>query len=632
MRFSRAAIIVLLVLLTLLFVWPLLKVGYTTNMGSLEPATLVMARRVAEDGIWGWYHNWYLGFPFRFAGPPLTWWLLGFLQKINLADVLVSYRLLLFASLLAFPVSFYFLAKKIFESAIDSLDATKKRSADLKINVTSLSSPRSSLRPASAIGKTRSLLRAGLRHVFGWRQSYQSLPAFISAVALLFLPSIGYLFPKYFAVGQNFGFAPSWILGASASRSLALALLPVLLLIYWNLIVKTNWRNLILAIAATAVFFLIDGVTPYSLLVGTAAILIIEGKKNFFEKLTVVSLAMLLAFLIDAFYFTPENIKLIALSPSISGIGLASFLKIIFQAAVGLGPAILALFWLKLLDKKRSHLAFIILWLLPFLAITLLFYFSNRNFLTEYTRFLPEVEMGIALLFGLVAQKVNFQFSLLAKELARSKLFNFQFKAATRAIVILIPLVTLLYSLYNLPKRQSIFKPHADISKTVEYEIAKWLEVETRNQKPETINNKPKSELKVSSFQFPVSSSRVFLSGSTAFWLNEFAPSVWQVRGDIDQASTNRFWDRATYQIRNSSDPAETQDWLKALRVSYIVVHDNNSREYYHDFAYPAKFEQVCLEIAGPVASFPPASARSSQKSEVDQRDNVELRAVEGPS
>ena len=40
----------------------------------------------------------------------------------------------------------------------------------------------------------------------------------------------------------------------------------------------------------------------------------------------------------------------------------------------------------------------------------------------------------------------------------------------------------------------------------------------------------------------------------------------------------------------------------------------------------------LMVPTRGPVSSFPPASARSSQKSVIDQKDQVELRAVGGPS
>jgi len=203
-------------------------------------------------------------------------------------------------------------------------------------------------------------------------------------------------------------------------------------------------------------------------------------------------------------------------------------------------------------------LGFSLLWLLPFLTITLLFYLSNREFMTEYTRFLPEIEMGIALLIGYwLSRIVSWQ---------GKKIFNSQFSILNFS-TLLILFASLLYSLYSLSFRQRLFVPHPNITNTLEYQTAKLLEREV------------------------VNGQRVFLSGSTAFWLNEFAPDIWQVRGGIDQASTNPSWARAVYQVRTSPDFVNSLLWLKVLRVNYLVVHDQNSREYYHDFAYPEKFE-----------------------------------------
>src|SRR3989344_3698048 len=400
---------VILAVLTILFIWPLLKIGYANNLGSLEPATLVMARRVAQDGIWGWYANWYLGFPFRFAGPPASWWFLGAIEKVGVFDLLVVYRILKAVALVAFPITFYFLARRVFGGVSAG-------------PVKGSSQPTSSADKHSVIGSGNSSIKsifdrvlralAGTPSAFATRKelpatSYQlPVTSFVSALFLVLFPSIGYLFPRFFKIGANFGFAPAWM-QQEFSRSLGLALLPLVLIFYWRLLEKISYSRLVATILATALLFLTDGVTSLALLVGITAIVIIETHKGqTARKVTTVGLALVLAFLVDAFFFTPQNIRLIASSPSISGIGLVSFIKVMVQAAIGLVPAVLVVASMKLLSKGRQSLDFIWLWLLPFIAITLLFYFSNRQFLTEYTRFLPEMEMGIALLLGyLIAQK-----------------------------------------------------------------------------------------------------------------------------------------------------------------------------------------------------------------------------------
>ncbi|OGD86007.1 hypothetical protein A2696_00310 [Candidatus Curtissbacteria bacterium RIFCSPHIGHO2_01_FULL_41_13] len=561
---------VILAVLTILFIWPLLKIGYANNLGSLEPATLVMARRVAQDGIWGWYANWYLGFPFRFAGPPASWWFLGAIEKLGIFDLLAVYRFLKAVSLMAFPISFYFLARRVFGGVSTG-------------PVKGSSQPTSSADKHSVIDSGNSSIKSifdrVLRALAGTPSAFatrKELPAtsFVSVLFLVLFPSIGYLFPKFWLVGTSFGFAPAWM-QQELSRSMGLALLPLVLIFYWRLLEKINYTRLVVTILATALLFLTDGVTSLALLVGITAIVIIETHKGqTARKVTAVGLALALAFLLDAFFFTPQNIRLIASSPSISGIGLVSFIKVMVQAVLGLGPAILVIASFKLFNKERLAMAFVLLWTLPFVVITLLFYASNRNFLTEYTRFLPEIEIGMALAIGYWVSRMVGKWGILNTK------YLIQF------IILGVLIVTILYSLYSLPWRWQIFRTNPDITKTIEYQIARWLERETGNW------------------------SRVFLSGSTAFWLNEFAPETWQVRGGIDQASTHPYWAKATYQIRYSPDGQESLLWLKALRVGYLVVHDGRSSEYYHDFIYPEKFEKVCAGQSSALLIQPDTSCR----------------------
>src|SRR3989344_4940311 len=267
---------------TAIFIWPLLKIGYTNNLGSLEPATLVMARRVAQDGIWGWYANWYLGFPFRFAGPPASWWFLGAIEKLGIFDLLTVYRFLKAVSLMAFPISFYFLARRVFDgvSAGPVKGSSQPTSSADKHSV--IDSENSSIK--SLFDRVLRAL-AGTPSAFATRKelpatSYQlPVTSFVSALFLVLFPSIGYLFPRFFKIGANFGFAPAWM-QQEFSRSLGLALLPLVLIFYWRLLEKISYSRLVATILATALLFLTDGVTSLALLVGITAIVIIETHKG----------------------------------------------------------------------------------------------------------------------------------------------------------------------------------------------------------------------------------------------------------------------------------------------------------------------------------------------------------------
>ena len=84
----------------------------------------------------------------------------------------------------------------------------------------------------------------------------------------------------------------------------------------------------------------------------------------------------------------------------------------------------------------------------------------------------------------------------------------------------------------------------------------------------------------------------VFLSGTTAFWLNSLVDVV-QVRGGADQAAVHPTWRQSAWEIREGKSADDAEEALKSLKVNYLVVHTEESREFYHDFKNPEKFEQI---------------------------------------
>jgi len=79
-------------------------------------------------------------------------------------------------------------------------------------------------------------------------------------------------------------------------------------------------------------------------------------------------------------------------------------------------------------------------------------------------------------------------------------------------------------------------------------------------------------------------------------------------------------WQIADLENRAILSSSDAHSLLKMGREATVFEADEIS----YDAIYHA--------IAGPVTTFPPASARSSQKTAVDQKDQVELRAVGSPS
>lgn len=84
----------------------------------------------------------------------------------------------------------------------------------------------------------------------------------------------------------------------------------------------------------------------------------------------------------------------------------------------------------------------------------------------------------------------------------------------------------------------------------------------------------------------------VFLSGSVGFWLNSWF-DIRQVRGGVDQASVDPDWRGLAWEVREGKDGQKATNELQKAGVSWLVVHNQESSEIYHDFKDPEKFEKV---------------------------------------
>ena len=111
-----------------------------------------------------------------------------------------------------------------------------------------------------------------------------------------------------------------------------------------------------------------------------------------------------------------------------------------------------------------------------------------------------------------------------------------------------------------------------DITSTLEYQAAHWLETHLPGQ-------------------------RVFALGSTQFWLNAFGDSP-QFGGGFAQARANPMIDEVTFAVSaRRGDGAGSADLLKAYGVRAVVVGGEHSRNVYRDYQDPGKFAGVLPEV-----------------------------------
>jgi hypothetical protein len=115
-----------------------------------------------------------------------------------------------------------------------------------------------------------------------------------------------------------------------------------------------------------------------------------------------------------------------------------------------------------------------------------------------------------------------------------------------------------------------------DITSTIEYRMAKWVEANFRNQ-------------------------RVFVGGNISFWMNMFT-DVPQVAGCCDQGVPNQEYRIALYAIYTGQN-AGTRDaeisilWLRAYGANAIGVTGPNSTEFFKPFWNWQKFDGVLPEL-----------------------------------
>lgn len=380
------------------------------------------------------------------------------------------------------------------------------------------------------------------------KKDQEGKTAFLAALIFMLLPSLLFLFPQVIKIGLQNGFWPWQMIGltflGNGTKICGLALLPFVLLTI-DRFLKGRLKGpfwpvfLIALLALTDLSVLSSLLILVILLLVTAAMVGKLGKKGKLSlKIGAYGLALV------AFYYTPRFWWQMLSAPSLAG-------KRVFSVILFLGrilsigvPMLLGIVTSRALKKKKDRLFLMsFLWVVVFGLLSLSRFLADTDFWQDYTSWGVELGMGVAI--------------FLAWQLARLRV--------KKSKLVLAVVLVLLSSLLWLGKRNKLLAPRLDISRTIESRVAFWLEDNT------------------------ASGERVFLSGSPVFWLNSLV-NVAQVRGGADKGATHPFWDHAAYQIREGEDPELAAAWLKALGVSWLVVHDLDSTEPYHDFSYPEKF------------------------------------------
>jgi hypothetical protein len=255
------------------------------------------------------------------------------------------------------------------------------------------------------------------------------------------------------------------------------------------------------------------------------------------------------AYALAAPFVTPSTIATIMANAPIVADGYKG--NYLLQGAFLAGALLLAWGLRKAQVEPRGRFAILLVYLTA--AITLCAYWFKLSIVPQPERYHLEMDMAFWLAVG---QVVNLR--RIVNPLAALAPYS------SRAILLAALALAIPIAIHQHRRAEDIEKPIA-IQSTVEYEISHWLGAQMRGQ-------------------------RVFAPGTIGFWMQSFNDTP-MLTGGFDNGMRNTFLQDVNYQIYAGDRQDTMLAWLKAFGVSAIIGGGPKSREFYHPYAHPEKFD-----------------------------------------
>ena len=330
----------------------------------------------------------------------------------------------------------------------------------------------------------------------------------------------------------------------------AMTMLPVAILALENVLRKGTGRALALAAIATAVVFLTN--VPGTMALGLAVFCWIcaqpEGRRE--AAWMAAGAASALAYCMACFGVPPSAVNTVVgnVGPMHHG----------FRNSLRYGPAWLLLalvaVWAAgwVLARVRAPLA--ARWAALYFGLTaLLVTTANTDvfeLLPQAGRLHLEMEMGACLLLGMAAWAL---YSLIP--------------VWVRPLVLTLCLAPAVVQFQNYRERARLDISYADLNKRSEYTTARWLDANLQGH-------------------------RVYVAGSTSFWLNAFT-EVPQAVGCCDQGQSLPILKDVPFLINAGVEAPKTRlaaAYLRTMGAAAIVVNGPESSDEYKDIKAPERF------------------------------------------
>jgi len=500
-------------LVNLVLAYPLFSGEYTAYIGSIESAFISDARFIAENyPNLTWNPLWYAGFPFHFSYSPVLPYLTAVAHYAYPSiSVPQAYRIITALSYCLCPSTLYIFVRYL----------TKR-----------------------------------------------DIAAWIAAATYSIAPSTMYfVIPSLGNFASSFSNAPQSIvvltIFGEGPHIATLAACPIAAVAFLHALRNPRLRNYVFVALATAYVALTNLLGFLSLFLILLILFyseLILG--NAMKKLKTALLCLVIAYGLVAFQydisFVTMEAKYTATAPQPSFPLATTFIFVLIAT-----PFV----WIfsSYVGKRRSLQPLLVssLWFSVFAIITCIWYFYLIPLAPQANRYIPEADMGFAILLGtmlasvLPVQKQGIRLSIPARP-----------QVLLKGITVTIILVLLVFS--SLPFLQSswtLTKPTVDMTNTPEYVISEWLSEHIYDE-------------------------RIYATGTVAFWLNVFS-DVPQLRGGSDAAGINPWWAHVTYQINTGSNGSLAVLWCKALNIRFVVVNYPNASTPYPDYIFPRKFEGI---------------------------------------
>jgi SAM-dependent methyltransferase len=332
----------------------------------------------------------------------------------------------------------------------------------------------------------------------------------------------------------------------------AMSMLPIAILALQIALTKRSGRTLVLAAVSIAIVFLTN--VPGTMALGLTVFcwLCAQPAEQRRPAWATAVFASVFAYCLACYGLPPSSLRTVFGNAGAMHPGFSNslhygpvWLMLVFACVVGAGH---------ILTRTRATLVvrFAILYFGLIAALATRARFQTFELLPQVGRLHLEMEMGASLLLGCGGWAL---YVLIPRWI--------------RPVVLALLLAPIGIQFDHYRSRAQMDINYVDLEKRSEYTTARWLDSHLNGQ-------------------------RVYVSGSTSFWLNAFT-DVPQMAGCCDQGQSMPVLNdvpgfiNAAVSLQNT---ALAKIWLEALGVQALVVNGEGSTDEYKDFREPQRFER----------------------------------------